>query len=63
MSKIVLVNKEEVGAWLFNNAKNGHISDAVVGEVNGETVNVMFINRNTKETIKLDWKQQIDINL
>ena len=56
MSKIILVNKEEVGAWLFNNAKNGHISDAVKGEVNGETVNVMFINRNTKETIKLNWK-------
>jgi len=49
-------NNVEVDNWLFQHAQiQGHICDGIKGEVNGETVNVAYVDRDSGERIDIEY--------
>ena len=52
-------NKEELDQWLFEHAHNqGHVCNAIKGDVNGEMVNVAWEDVATREKFYVLYAEQ-----
>lgn len=55
----MILNSDEIDAWLFEHTVIlGHACHGIKGEVNGEEVNIKFIDDTTKETISVVYKER-----
>ncbi|WP_426994435.1 hypothetical protein [Methylomonas sp. CM2] len=49
-------NSTEIENWLFLHAQiQEHICDGIKGEINGDNVNVAYIDRDTGEKIDIEY--------
>ena len=57
-------NSKDIDAWLFQHAQiQGHICDGVKADLNGDSVNVAYVDRSTGERIDVVYEDDLKGNV